>query len=176
MWECVSEKACSPFAKRYRGRSRFSEDTTSMISVVVCTYNRSKSLASTLESLGQMTTPPDLAWELIVVDNNSNDQTKKVVEEFASTSGLKVRYVHESTQGHTYARNRGIETAKGEIVVFTDDDVAVDEFWLANVRHAFDDFDCLAIGGRIVAVWDAAKPRWLQEDGPYALAKAIVSF
>ena len=147
-----------------------------MTSVIICTYNRSDSLKTTLDSLAQMTVPPDLSWELIVVDNNSNDRTREVVEEFAATSGLNVRYDFEGRQGKSYALNRGIEGAKGEIIAFTDDDVAVDKFWLFHLTEVFERYGCLGVGGRVVAVWDAAKPSWLQEEGPYALASAIVSF
>jgi glycosyltransferase involved in cell wall biosynthesis len=121
-----------------------------MISIVICTYNRASSLAKTLETLRQMTVPPDLAWELIVVDNNSNDNTCGIVEEFARTSGLEVRYIFEPAQGLDRARNVGIMKARGEIVAFVDDDVLVTEDWMANVWREFNsDSDLGLLGGRV---------------------------
>lgn len=75
-----------------------------MISVIVCIHNRASSFRKTLESLRQMSVPPDLTWELIVVDNNSADNTRALIEEFARTSEFRVRYVFEPRQGLCHAR------------------------------------------------------------------------
>jgi glucosyl-dolichyl phosphate glucuronosyltransferase len=147
-----------------------------MISVIVCTYNRSHSLQVTLASLQRMQTPPDLAWELVIVDNNSSDDTEEVIRAYQRTAPFAVRYFFEGTQGHSQARNRGIVEAKGVVLAFTDDDVTVDPHWLAKLSESYDRFDCLGVGGRIVPVWSSARPAWLREDGPYALMRAIVSF
>jgi GT2 family glycosyltransferase len=88
------------------------------ITVVICTYNRAQSLARTLTSLQEMSVPPDLSWELIVVDNNSHDDTRRIVHDFIRSSELPLRYVWEGTQGLCRARNTGIKEARGEIVAF----------------------------------------------------------
>jgi hypothetical protein len=62
------------------------------------------------------------------------------------------------------------------MLAFTDDDVIVDPRWLTELRDSYDGFDCLGVGGRIVAVWSCARPPWLKEEGRYALMRAIVSF
>jgi glucosyl-dolichyl phosphate glucuronosyltransferase len=147
-----------------------------MISVIVCTYNRSNSLSVALDSLTRMHVPRGLAWELVIVDNNSRDGTEEVVKQYQRTAPFEVRYVFESKQGHSHARNRGVEESKGHVLAFTDDDVTVDAHWLEELRQTYDRFDCLGIGGRIVPLWMCAKPAWLEESGPYALMKAIVSF
>jgi glycosyltransferase involved in cell wall biosynthesis len=147
-----------------------------MVTVIVCTYNRSRRLKAMLESLQKMHVPADLAWELVVVDNNSSDDTEEVVKEYQRTVRFDVRYFFESTQGHSHARNRGIVESRGLVLAFTDDDVIVNPHWLMELRDSYDRFDCLGIGGRIVPVWSCARPAWLQEDGPYALMRAIVSF
>ena len=147
-----------------------------MISVIICTYNRSESLRGTLESLRAMHVSTAKPWELIVVDNNSQDATRRVVEEFESKALLPVRYVLEAQPGLSYARNKGILEAKGEIILFTDDDVIVDPNWLSQMESAFDRLDCPAAGGRIVPVWEGQKPAWFQENGQFATPKAIVSF
>jgi glucosyl-dolichyl phosphate glucuronosyltransferase len=148
-----------------------------MISVIICTYNRCQSLAVVLDSIARMDVPPELPWELIVVDNNSKDNTRTVVADFIRASALaNVRYIFEPQPGLSYARNRGIEEARGEIIAFTDDDVTVDKAWLQGVQAAFNQFDCAAIAGRVVPVWPGPKPVWFAESGPFATPKAIVAF
>jgi glycosyltransferase involved in cell wall biosynthesis len=146
------------------------------ISMVLCTYNRAASLAHVLTSLQEMTVPADLSWELMVVDNNSCDATKDVVERFRATSGIPIRYVFEPQPGLSHARNTGISQARGNIILFTDDDVTVDKHWVTRIRAAFREHDCMAVGGRIHAVWPGPKPSWFQERGPYASPPAITFF
>jgi GT2 family glycosyltransferase len=113
---------------------------------------------------------------LIVIDNNSTDDTAEVVKTFAAASNLNLRYVSEVNQGLSHARNAGIRAAQGDIIVFTDDDVTVDARWLCELQKAFDQFDCVGVGGKIVPVWTRQKPSWLELDGPHALMRAVVSF
>src|ERR1700730_18373678 len=124
------------------------------ISVVLCTYNRASSLGKTFESLRQMTVPPVLKWELIVVDNNSADNTYAAVTEFARTSGLNLRYVFESKQGLCHARTTGVANARGEIIAFTDDDVQVSPEWLQELKRTFSEFDCMGVGGKSIPAWN----------------------
>jgi glycosyltransferase involved in cell wall biosynthesis len=143
-----------------------------MISVVLCTYNRAPSLRKTLESLRRMPMPPDLAWELLIVDNNSNDSTRDEVSRFAANSDLNVRYIWEPRAGKSYALNRGISEARGEIIAFTDDDVLVSPEWLPELICAFNHFDCLGVGGRCIPGWDSyKKPDWVVTTGPYCLSR-----
>ena len=84
-------------------------------SVIVCTWNRSASLRRTLLSLQTQIVPQDVSWEVIVVDNNSSDDTPSVVEEFARSSiGPAIRYCYEKMQGLSYARNHGVTRARAE--------------------------------------------------------------
>jgi glycosyltransferase involved in cell wall biosynthesis len=140
-----------------------------MISVIICTCDRDSSLRLTLDSLAQMAVPPDIPWELIVVDNNSRDRTRDLVEELTRSSRLDIRYVFEPRQGKSYALNTGIAEANGEIIALTDDDVIVDRQWLREVKKAFDEFDCLGVAGKVTPLWSFPKPPWLVETGPYAL-------
>jgi len=142
------------------------------ISVIVCTYNRASSLKSTLESFSGLTLPPDLDWELIVVDNNSKDNTQEVIRDFAKTARFSVRHIFERRQGRSPALNAGIAAAKAAIVAFTDDDVILHPEWLLNLKRAFDEFDCAGVGGRVVPVWHHPKPDWLEMEEQ----QAIVNF
>jgi glycosyltransferase involved in cell wall biosynthesis len=120
------------------------------VSIIICTCNRAKSLKRTLESIETMFIPRNLLWELIIVDNNSQDNTRMTVEDFEINTGLNVVYVFEEKKGLANARNRGIREAKGEIIAFTDDDCIVDKFWLFNISKEFDlDGSLSLIGGRV---------------------------
>ena len=140
------------------------------ISVIICTYNRSESLRKTLESIKEMSVQADLSWEVIVVDNNSKDNTRQVVEDFGRSSGLNVRYVFESNQGLSYARNAGIKEAKGEIIAFTDDDVIVGKNWISTINKIFNENNVGCIGGKILPIWEKSCPKWLTKDLYYCLA------
>lgn len=139
------------------------------ISVVLGTYNRASSLRATLESFFQLSIPPDLTWELLVVDNNSTDCTRLVVEEFAHK--LPLRYIFEGKQGRSSALNAGIAEAKGGIVAFTDDDIFLDRLWLSNLRNTFQQRKCAAVAGRVVAQWNHPKPSWLTMEDQLAIVR-----
>lgn len=134
-----------------------------MISVIVCTYNRCESLRDTLNALKGQAMDHEVAFEVIVVDNNSTDGTKAVVTEAARESRWPIRYVFESAQGLSHARNRGIQEAQGEIVAFTDDDVVPDARWVEALAQAFlsESADC--VGGRVKPLWGVPPPKWLEE-------------
>lgn len=143
------------------------------VSVVVCTYNRAVSLGRTLEALAGQATPPALAWELVVVDNNSVDATRTLVEAFAATSPMPVRYCFEARQGLSHARNTGIDAARGRIIAFTDDDVRPDPEWVASIVAAMSEADADVLGGRILPQWSQPPPRWL-EDRPLLRAHLAI--
>ena len=80
--------------------------------VIICTYNRSNNLPNCLKALEDQQNVEELDWEVLVVDNNSSDDTKEVVRNFADNSKIKIRYVHEKQQGLNYARNLGMVEAR----------------------------------------------------------------
>jgi GT2 family glycosyltransferase len=133
------------------------------ISVVVVTYNRAQRLGEALGSLLAQEVPPGLPWEILVVDNNSRDHTEEVVAASARSARATVRYVRESRQGTSHARNRGTREARGSIVAFTDDDVFPAADWVASIAAAFDRWDAHGVGGRILPRWEEDPPRWLTE-------------
>src|SRR3954467_13923597 len=90
-------------------------------SIVIATYNRAALLRDTLESLSHLN--PSAAWEVIVVDNNSPDDTRAIVEAAAPSFPVPLRYAFEKEQGRSAALNCGFRMAEGEIIVTTDDDV-----------------------------------------------------
>ena len=139
------------------------------ISVVLGTYNRAASLRTTLDTFLELAVPPGLAWELLVVDNNSTDLTREVVARFAGAASFSVRYIFEKKQGRSAALNAGIAKARGEVIAFTDDDVLMERHWLANLKRTFEKLDCAAFAGRVVPVWTHPKPDWLEMEGQFAV-------
>jgi glycosyltransferase involved in cell wall biosynthesis len=131
------------------------------ISIVISTYNRCGLLEAALRALLSQT-PADVAYEILVVDNNSADQTRSLVEGLAKQNPEKLKYIFEPKQGLSYGRNTGIAAAKAPIIAFTDDDVRVAADWAWRIKTAFEanpgiDF----LGGRVVPRWPAEPPPWL---------------
>lgn len=132
------------------------------LSVIVCTYNRAQTLAKCLSCLAAQEATSDVQWEVIVVDNNSTDNTFEVVQQ-SINSGLAVRYVREENQGLCYARNRGIAESHGRIIAYIDDDILTDPNWLVATLSAFDETGCDAVGGRIhLETEGRVIPQWLE--------------
>ena len=127
----------------------------------MCTYNRCRSLAKALESVAASELPASVEWEVFVVDNNSQDQTHGVVEEFCRRFPGRCRYVTETQQGKSYALNTGIREADGEILAFMDDDVIVEPDWLQNLTGALHNPQWAGAGGRILPKWAGPPPTWI---------------
>jgi glucosyl-dolichyl phosphate glucuronosyltransferase len=117
------------FPPHVRKCSQFRIGASINVSIVICTRNRAESLRDTLTSIGQCEIRNGLTVELVVIDNGSNDETRAVVEA-ASLQNVALGYVNEPRSGQSYARNRGLKEANGDLIVFTDDDVRVDADWV----------------------------------------------
>lgn len=131
------------------------------VTVIVCTYNRADSLRRTLEALAAQQVPAGVDWELVVVDNNSRDDTRATVERFALEAPLSVTYVFEAKQGVSYARNTGLSHSTGENIAFTDDDVLPAPDWVATLETLMAQSGADVIGGRILPKWPSPVPGWL---------------
>ena len=130
------------------------------VSVLISTYNRAPRLRTALAALLGQT--GDVRYEVIVIDNNSSDDTAGVVAEMAAASPDRIRYVFEGRQGKSHALNTGLTLARGEILAFTDDDVRVAPDWLLQFRRGFTAHPAVDyIGGRVLPEWLAPAPRWL---------------
>lgn len=133
-----------------------------MISVIIATFNRSHLLKRVLESFFHQNGLDNLVYELIVVDNNSTDNTKIVFDRFLGYP--TVRYVFEPKQGVSAARNRGARESKGEIIAFLDDDVVVDRNWLLNLDKCLSETNADVVGGRSYLIFEETPPEWLESD------------
>ncbi|MGA7909370.1 MAG: glycosyltransferase [Candidatus Sulfotelmatobacter sp.] len=139
------------------------------ISVILCTCNRHLYLRKVLDSIASSVVPAAVAWEVLVVDNNSSDQTQEVAKESAARYPGRIRYVLEPRQGKSHALNTGIRESRGGVLVFVDDDVTVEPAWLWNLTRALADGEWAGTGGRTLLAESFSPPRWLALSGPYRL-------
>lgn len=146
------------------------------ITVILCTYNRCASLTRSLESVAASELPRSVEWEVLVVDNNSTDKTRAVVEEYCRVYPNRFRYLFEARQGKSHALNSGIREAKGGILAFVDDDVTVEPTWLQNLTSSLQGNEWAGAGGKILLERTSPTPRWLALDGPYSLSGVLVHF
>ena len=135
---------------------------TPTLSCIICTYNRADYLADTLQYLLRNTCTGTV--EILIVDNNSTDDTPQVAEKYIneSSTALNVRYVTEKNQGLSHARNRGIREAHAPLLLFLDDDIRVEEDFLETWLAFFQNHPgVLAAGGKIEVQFDDPRPRWM---------------
>jgi len=104
--------------------------TNSIITIVIPVYNDPEGLSETIESILSQKT--DISYEVIIVDNNSTDDTWKVANSYAMGHDRVQVAIEDKIQSSYAARNTGIERAGGDIVVFIDADETVDENWLES--------------------------------------------
>jgi glycosyltransferase involved in cell wall biosynthesis len=128
------------------------------ITVLISTYNRDRLLAETLETLARIGAARGDAVEILVVDNNSTDETRSTVQRIAAGSACPVVYAFETRQGKSFALNRGLALARGEIVALTDDDVIPAEDWLDRIASAFEDPRVDFAFGKVLPRWGAEPP------------------
>jgi len=145
-------------------------------SIVVATYNRAGVLDQCIAALAAQTAPAHVPWEIVIVDNNSADDTREVVARWAARAPVPVQYVFEPRQGKSYALNAGIAQARGTILALTDDDVLVPIEWLAITMEAMDRWGADIMGGRILPKWEHTPPDWLQTNRRFWGALALNDF
>ena len=133
------------------------------ISAIICTHNRASYLIKAIQSLVNQTLDKSL-YEIIIVDNGSTDDTKRIVsEEFASVRNLK--YVYEPILGLSQARNTGWKNAKGKYVAYLDDDAIADSQWIEKILLTFNSVKPThgALGGKVEPIWESPRPRWVSD-------------
>lgn len=127
------------------------------VTVAICTWNRAAALRTTLEEFLCLA-PTDFSWELLIIDNGSTDGTGAVAAEFDGL--LPIKCFREETLGQSFARNRAIREATGDVVVWTDDDVLVDSQWLNELVHALCECSADFVFGRSRPHWATSQPSW----------------
>lgn len=121
------------------------------LSVIVCTYNRADILRKSLDSLCCQSVDKNI-FEVIIVDNNSNDTTREVVKRYCAENN-NFKYIFEGKQGHSQARNRGLIESKSEFVAFLDDDAVADKNWIRSILKCYEETDADVVGGPVFSVF-----------------------
>ena len=133
-----------------------------MLTAIICTYNRAKYIGNLLESIAAN----DLSkskYEILLVDNNCTDNTRAVCEAFAEAhKDVNFRYVVEEEQGLSAARNKGIREAKGDVLVYIDDDALIDTWYLRTIyEYMTTHAEISAVGGPIIPLYETEEPQWM---------------
>jgi glucosyl-dolichyl phosphate glucuronosyltransferase len=131
-----------------------------LLSIVICTYNNAESLGLTLAQLNAQELGTSNEIDLLVVDNNSSDDTSSVCKKFIETSKLPARYIFENRQGLSHARNTGVSQANGEFILFTDDDAELPSFWLQKYLDVIAQHQPDCAYSKIDILWEQAIPWW----------------
>jgi glucosyl-dolichyl phosphate glucuronosyltransferase len=135
------------------------------VSVIVCTYNRVEILMKrALASLFAQNMLSEYIIEILIIDNASTDKTREqVMNLMQMNTQYFIRYIFEEQQGLSYARNRGVAEARGEIIAFLDDDAEATPGWLQAIVEAYYRHpDAWAVGGRTLPVCEGPEPRWFR--------------
>ena len=141
-------------------------------SIIIPTYNRADELRETIHSIAKLNVHGH--WELLVVDNNSPDDTRAVVEAEMASFPATLRYLFEPEQGRYAALNTGIRAATGRIIATTDDDARVEPDWLTRAAAALEALGCDYVGGKVLPIWKGSRPDWLpHRPGPHWAVLAL---
>ena len=135
------------------------------VSVAICTWNRAKLLDQTLEGMQKLHIPVGVEWDLLVVDNNCTDDTADVIARHAAH--LPLTRLFEPKQGQSHARNAAIHAAESDWLIFTDDDVLVDEQWLVAY------WDCMRVADQSIAVLGGEIVPWFEVEPDEDLSAAM---
>lgn len=133
-----------------------------LITIAVCTWNRSSLLEKTLDRMTHLILPSFCTWEIVVVNNNCTDSTDRVIDAYSDK--LPLKRIFESQQGLSNARNAAIAAAQGEYIIWTDDDVLVDEDWIKGYVDAFRAHpEAVLFGGPVQPWFEGDPPNWILE-------------
>lgn len=154
-----------------------------LLSVIVSTRNRAKRLTTLIQCIGSQMNIENINFEIIIVDNNSTDNTKEVVYAFTEGSNLKIKYVVEQKVGLANARNAGILASKGSLLLFLDDDILFPKEFISNALFGVQEYPEFSIFGfRILPDWDEVAlkkknfkpPFWLTLKKPFNLIQSFL--
>lgn len=138
-------------------------NTEITLTVALCTHNHADRLERTLADLVNIKAP-NMSWEYLVIDNGSRDTTPDLLATHAWPEGWTVRVVREEKLGLSNARNRAIAEARGEYIIFMDDDETADPDWLCAFERLIETQRPDAFGGRIEVLFEGNRPIWLTDE------------
>ncbi len=131
------------------------------VSIAICTFNRARYVKACLESIReQVKKYQDV--EVLVIDNNSTDNTKEVCEQMQDED-WELRYFFEKEQGLSHARNKAIEVSRATWIAYLDDDATAHKDYLSRMKYIIDNYDFDCFGGMYYAYYENSKPKWLSD-------------
>src|SRR5665213_225614 len=145
------------------------------LDILIATYNRSELLGRALQSLLAGSIPPGAELDITVVDNNSTDSTREVVEACMPAFGGRLRYLFEKKQGKSWALNSGIAATSGDLLGILDDDEEIDSNWYQCCFSAFADPTVDFIGGTKLPNYCQPPPEWLPLNYPAVVGNVQIS-
>lgn len=131
--------------------------------LAMCTHNHADRLTRTLVDLAGLQ-PPQQPWEVLIVDNGSRDATPELLARHIWPADWQVRTVREEKLGLSHARNRAIADARGDYVLFMDDDETLDSDWLCAYERLIEAHSPDAFGGRQIVMFEDDRPAWLRDE------------
>ena len=134
------------------------------LTIAICTYNRAERLPGLIQELRALGCP--VPFEILIIDNNSTDETQSVVDQLANMEGTPTRTIVETEQGIPFARNRAIaESLKSDFLLFIDDDELPSKQMLDRAIYALDTEGAECVGGKIdINFSEYSRPHWLSDD------------
>src|SRR5438093_1564287 len=131
------------------------------VTIALCTWNRCTLLRQALEQMTRLVIPPGVSWELLVVNNRCTDDTDQVIAGYSGR--LPLRRVYEPQPGLSHARNAAVREARGDYILWTDDDALVEEGWVEAYVEAFRRWPQAAVFGGPVRPWfTQTPPTWVE--------------
>jgi glycosyltransferase involved in cell wall biosynthesis len=131
-----------------------------MLTVLIATHNGAQTLPTALNAYCQLDRPTG-GWKLVIVDNDSSDATKHIIQSFVDR--LPLKYLFEPSRGKNAALNTGLTCTEGDLVVFTDDDTVARPDWLIEMRRAADCHSAFSVfGGTVIPRWEIPPEEWIQ--------------
>lgn len=144
-----------------------------MITVVFASFNGERTLPIMLEAFCNLLIP-DSGWEIIAVDNASTDQTANIIKSYQTK--LPIRYLYEPIAGKNNALNLALSVIRGQLIVFTDDDVVPDRDWLLSINTCAESRPDFAIfGGAIKPLWPRQPEEWILQHVPLGITYALTN-
>lgn len=145
-----------------------------ILTVLFSTHNGAGTLPAMLAKFRELAIPIGTELQIVAVDNNSTDATSQILQ--AASADLPLTVIRHGERGKNRALNAALPLAKGELIIFTDDDVLPDQNWLVSLQQAAAEnpgFDIF--GGHIIPHWPSPPPRWITEQTPLGITYALTA-
>ena len=148
-------------------------DSSCTFTLVICTFNRAEHLRDVLKTALNQDTGGQFRYEVLVVDNNSSDATREVVDRYLADGHSNLRYLFEERQGKSYALNSALAAVRGAYYTIVDDDFILPARWLADLFDGIRQHpDVSFLSGKVLPSWGSAPPPWLTREHWSAIAMA----